>query len=97
MSRSYKKQSIIKDKPASGKRLGNKKFRRKTKQKAKTIKSIDWDSIEDPMLFPEDKSEVINDYDVCDWKSTITDKTDNYYIKLGLKPLRKGKKKKINK
>ena len=66
MSRSYKKKPIIKDKPTSGKRLGNKKFRRKTKQLTKK-KDVDFEEV----LFLEDKSEVINDYDVSDYKFDV--------------------------
>lgn len=88
MSRSYKKKSIIKNKPTFGKKLGNRKFRRKSKAKLKSGKTEE---------LPLKKREIINDYDVCDWKFLITQKTDDLYVKFGHKPLRKGKKKKINK
>lgn len=58
MSRSYKKESIIKDKPTWGKNTGNKMFRRKSKEKTKLL-------LEDEL--PHDKSEVINDYSVSDY------------------------------
>lgn len=64
MSRSVKKIGIYKDKPTFGKKLGNKKFRRKTKQKIKNSEEE----------LPIDKSEVINDYDVCDYKFFSKDK-----------------------
>lgn len=60
MSRSKKKVGIYKSKATFGKKWGNRKFRRKSKQKAKKP--------DEDTMFPEDKSEVINDYDVCDWK-----------------------------
>lgn len=58
MSRSYKKNKIIKDKTTEGKSLGNKIFRRKSKQKVKLL-------LEDEL--PHNKSEVINDYNVSDY------------------------------
>lgn len=58
MSRSYKKNKIVKDKPTRGKRIGNKLFRRKSKLDVKSDKEI--------LLI--DKSEVINDYDVSDYR-----------------------------
>lgn len=75
MSRSVKKKPIIKDKPTSGKRIGSKKFRRKSKQK---VKRIDEDTI-----LPEDKSEVINDYDVSDFKFHVNKKNCNKVNKKG--------------
>lgn len=60
MSRSYKKQPVLKDKNKGMQKIGNRKFRRKSKQKNK---------LNDPdAILPIDKSEVINDYDVTDWK-----------------------------
>jgi hypothetical protein len=60
MSRSRKKVAIVKDNSTGYKKIGNRKFRRKTKNK---LHNVDEDTI-----FPEDKSEVTNDYDVCDYK-----------------------------
>lgn len=75
MSRSVKKKPIIKDKPTSGKRLGNKMFRRKSKQKVKNIT--------DDTILPKDKSEVINDYDVSDFKFSVNKKNCNKVNKKG--------------
>lgn len=62
MSRSFNKNKIIKDKSRhsknSGKTIGNKMFRRKSKEKTKLL-------LEDEL--PHDKSEVINDYNVSDY------------------------------
>ncbi len=97
MSRSFKKNKVVKDKPTFGKKLGNKKFRRKTKSLAKTIKlpkckgkNCDHSNCdyEDTWLFPEDKSEVINDYDVSDYKIFLNEINST---------LLKGKDKKLNK
>lgn len=63
MSRSVKKTGVYKDKATSGKRIGNKIFRRTSKQKVK--RSIH----DEDILLPEDKSELINDYDVVDWRT----------------------------
>lgn len=66
MSRSVKKKAIIKDNSSGFKEIGNRKFRRKSKQKTK---------LNDPdVILPIDKSEVINDYSVCDWKFHVTKK-----------------------
>ncbi len=59
MSRSYKKQRITKDMDKFNKKLGNKKLRRITKQ---LIKSGDSEAV------PNKKREVIQDYNVTDWK-----------------------------
>jgi len=66
MSRSYKKKAIIKDSGLGFKALGNRKLRRKSRQK---VKLNDPDSV-----LPIDKSEVVNDYNVCDWKFEVTKK-----------------------
>ena len=55
MSRSYKKQAIIKDKNKYFQKLGNRKLRRKGKK-------ID---LEETM--PKKKNEVVNQYNVTDW------------------------------
>lgn len=75
MSRSYKKKAIIKDSGLGFKTLGNRKFRRKSKQK---VKLNDPDSV-----LPVDKSEVVNDYDVCDWKFEVTKKNCKKVNKAG--------------
>jgi len=102
MSRSYKKNKVIKDSPTSGKRTGNKKFRRKTKSLSKQLiklepckgESCDHSNCdyEDPWMFPESKSEVINDYDVCDFKFFL-----EYFKKWGIVSNKKlkGKNKKL--
>lgn len=77
MSRSYKKQPVIKDKPTDGKRAGNKSFRRKEKQ---AMANLEEDKL------PQSKSEVVNDYEVCDYKTMDASKYNG-----------KGKKKRINK
>ncbi len=56
MSRSYKKNAIIKDKNKLSQKLGNRKLRRKGKR------------IESEETMPSKKNEVINQYDVSDWK-----------------------------
>lgn len=89
MSRSFKKNSIIKDMNKSAKVLGNKLMRKKLS------KNINFE--EDDLILPIDKSEVVNDYDVTDYKFFIDQKTDEHYIEHGLKPLRKGKNKKLPK
>lgn len=66
MSRSYKKKNIIKDKSRFAQKSGNRSMRRKIKQKAKKA--------DEDTMFPEDKSEVINDYDVSDFKILDADK-----------------------
>ena len=76
MSRYYKKQNIVKDKNRNAQKQGSKVLRSLTKSK---IKSLPLDDI----ILPEDKSEVVNDYNVTDWK---------HKNKKG-----KGKKNKLNK
>lgn len=63
MSRSFKKINIVKDSNSYGKKSGNKMFRRKSKQITSQVGSDD--DLQDEL--PVTKSEVINDYDVCDW------------------------------
>lgn len=62
MSRSYKKNKIVKDGGKSGKQVANRKFRKKVKNKLQNH------IITEDTILPINKSEVINDYDVCDWK-----------------------------
>jgi hypothetical protein len=81
MSRSYKKERVVKDKSKSSQKQGSRNLRQKTKQKLK-VKPL-----EEDLILPKDKSEVINDYDVTDWKFRDDDK----------KYFGKGKLKKINK
>lgn len=81
MSRSYKKERVVKDKSRSHQKQGSQSMRRTTKQKLKTR------SHEDDLLLPIDKSEVINDYNITDWKFRDDKK----------KWFGKGKDKKINK
>lgn len=77
MSRSYKKHPIIKDKDKDFQKIGNRKFRRKSKQKNK---------LSDPdAILPIDKSEVINDYDVTDWLIIDADEFLNKRKKRGKK------------
>lgn len=54
MSRSYKKRPVIKDK---GRKDYNKIFRRKERQRLKEGKQL-----------PIKTRELVNDWDVCDWK-----------------------------
>lgn len=70
MSRSYKKKSILKDNGGM-KKHSHAKFRRKSKQK---IQEQDFDSL------PNYQREVVNQYDVCDWKF-IYEQEDDYYEK----------------
>ena len=56
MSRSYKKQAIVKDKNKFAQKQGNKKLRRRGKR------------IESEESMPKKKNEVVNQYDVTDWK-----------------------------
>lgn len=69
MSRSYKKQAIIKD-PSNtqGKKFSNRKLRRKTKQ---AIHHED-----ENMPLPD---ELINQYDICDFKIHYNKKEDGEY------------------
>lgn len=62
MSRSYKKEPVIKDKNKKAQKQGSRNLRQKTKQKLKT-KPFDED-----LMIPITKSEVINDYNVSDYK-----------------------------
>jgi hypothetical protein len=59
MSRSYKKQAIVKDRNKGMKSISKRKIRRKTKQRLH--------SSEDDILIPNERS-LTNQYDVCDWK-----------------------------
>lgn len=61
MSRSRKKEPIIKDK-GSQKEIYNRKFRRVCKQV----------NIEDDTIFPNSR-ELTNDYNICDWKFDARD------------------------
>lgn len=67
MSRSRKKISVVKDQNTYAKRLGNKLFRAKVK-----------DSVSKGKELPYDKSEVVNDWDIVDWK-TYTNRNHNDY------------------
>ena len=71
MSRSYKKVAIIKDNNSFSKKLANKKFRRKSK-------NIDLEKNSEKL--PIKSNEVINQYDVCDYKFRAN-KNDDYYNK----------------
>ncbi len=66
MSRSYK-APIIKDKNRFSQKQGNKTFRGKTKQFIKMGKFEE---------LPLDKSEVVDDYNVSDWKWFSKDEED---------------------
>lgn len=89
MSRSYKKKAIIKDSGLGFKALGNRKLRRKSKQVTTLMKCTGKDcdhstcDYEDPFLLPYDKSEVVNDYNVCDWKFEVTKKNCKKVNKAG--------------
>lgn len=72
MSRSYKKKKVLKDKSRSHQKLGNRIIRRRNKSK---LRNVDEDT-----MFEEDKSEVVNDYNVTDWKFFIDD-DDTYSLK----------------
>lgn len=88
MSRSYKHKNILKDTNKGSKLIGSRKMRRKTKSKLSPRTIID-----DELILPEDKSEVINDYDVCDWKIYFDELSEDIR-----KQVIKGRKiKKINK
>jgi len=82
MSRSYKKNAIVKDSDKSAKKQANKKLRSKNKHK---LKDVDEDNADDVILH-DDLSEVENDYNVSDWKITNAEESHG-----------KGKSKKINK
>lgn len=56
MSRSRKKHATIKDHPKNAKKEANRKFRSRSKQAIKSGKEP-----------PLKSSEVMNDYDVCDY------------------------------
>lgn len=62
MSRSYKKNQIYKDYNKGSKKLSHRKFRRKSKQ------ILDE---EDKLSFKQ--SEVMNPYDISDWKIICND------------------------
>ena len=64
MSRSYKKQPVVKDKPLVE---YNRKFRR-------TIRQINFEEDDDDFpIIPKNSRELTNDYDVCDWKNYLRD------------------------
>lgn len=71
MSRSFKKNAVSKD-PSNteGKKIANRKLRRKVKQ---AIHNEDDDM---PLL-----DEVMNQYDVCDYKIRFDKKSDGEYYK----------------
>lgn len=69
MSKS-KRQPIIKDKNKYFQKLGNRKMRNKVNQ---LLKKEEYDNL------PEDKSELINDYDVSDYKFFIDKKDKHQY------------------
>lgn len=69
MSRSWKKVSVVKDQNTYAKRMGNKLFRAKTK-----------DSLSKNQELPYDKSEVVDDWDIVDYKQYIS-KQDKHYEK----------------
>ena len=68
MSRSKKKLSILKDSGKGARIRGNRKFRRMSK----ITENTDTESL------PVNRSESVNDYDVCDWKRIIKKGTKNY-------------------
>ncbi len=87
MSNSFKKHKVIKDKSNSkGKKIGSRKFRRNVKN------NLQVHIISEDTIFPKDKSEVINDYDVCDYKIYLEQKGFwkgyvSYFLKGKLKKL----------
>ena len=68
MSRSIKKNVIIKDSIKSKKQIANRKFRRVNKILLKEEKDL------------KKSEELTNQYDVCDWKS-IANKNDRVFKK----------------
>ena len=65
MSRSKKKQAILKDKNRGFQKLGSKLLRKRTKM------LIDKDEFD---VLPNKKNEVVNQYKVTDWKWVGCDK-----------------------
>lgn len=65
MSKSYKKNAFIKDYNPDFKKIRRKKFRRKTKECNKEVLK------NEDVIYPEDYSELINDYKVCDWRMKV--------------------------
>ncbi len=63
MSRSYKKKNIVKDKDRGSQKVASKAVRRITKGKLKVANP-------EEEILPEKPSEVIDSYDVTDWKFT---------------------------
>jgi hypothetical protein len=64
MSRSYKKQPVVKDKPLVE---YNRKFRR-------VLRQVKFEEDDDEFpITPKKSRELTNDYDVCDWKSDLRD------------------------
>lgn len=76
MSKSYKKNAFIKDYNPDFKKIRRKKFRRKTKECNKEVLK------NEEVIYPEDYSELINDYKVCDWRTKIK-KSKKYNKKCG--------------
>jgi hypothetical protein len=77
MSRSRKKvSSFVDPSNTSGKRIGSRIMRRKTKELLKN----DPDS-----ELPKSKSEVINDYSVCDYRFILWDERGDETYKKGLR------------
>lgn len=88
MSRSYKNKNIVKDSNPGSKSIGSRKLRRKTKSKLR-INTVE----DEELILPEDKSEIMNDYDVSDWSIHFDRLSEEFR-----KQVIKGKKiKKINK
>jgi len=68
MSRSTKKNAIVKDVTKNKKQSANRKFRRVNKILLKEEKDL------------KKSEELTNQYDVCDWKS-IANKNDRFFKK----------------
>lgn len=70
MSRSRKRHAIVKDHPKDAKRINSKKFRAKVKQ-----------AIHHEKEPPVKSSEVMNDYDYCDYVIRAYDKKSKIKFK----------------
>lgn len=73
MSRSKKKHAIVKDHPG---RWYNKTIRRRQKQEIKQIKTLA-DIVSYNISHPY---EIVNQYDICDWKIICKKHFDKDYI-----------------
>jgi hypothetical protein len=74
MSRSFKKNAIIKDKNRGAKQLAHQSVRTRVRVELNSNKDYD------EMLFPTRKgNEVVNQWDICDWKFKLPTSGFFYY------------------